>query len=295
MLIPCPIWDTQDGSPADHFLGRSIFFFVIYLENFITLFTSLYYICFIVDFLTKCGDHKTYVTQFFSAFPFPTSDGEMNLPFYLLKSLTKMEKKVQANPKIVDKILFHQGLIKILVMYALSELQVTWKQLLFSLGFEEQVLKTPEITPNNKTKVSKEVGITSRSATKEQEEAFPVARKIRSSKRKLVLQQEKEIKQEPESSVSKQGFKSCDRFYTRRMTRQRTQELQKEKYEPGTEAYDISVEELPMERQKKGKQPASFPYRPKTRPTNKLILKSKDLFKPSLKEDNLIILEDDSP
>jgi predicted RNA-binding protein len=72
------------------------------------------------------------------------------------------------------------------------------------------------------------------------------------------------------------------------MTRQRTQELQKEKYEPGTEAYDISIEELPMERQikkNKGKQPASFPYRPKTRPTNKLRLKSKYLFKPSLKED----------
>jgi hypothetical protein len=85
-------------------------------------------------------------------------DGEMNFPFYLLKSLTKMEKKVQTNPKNVDKVLFHQGLIKILVMYALSELQVTWKQLLSSLGFEEQVIKTPEKTPNNKTRISKEVG-----------------------------------------------------------------------------------------------------------------------------------------
>jgi len=47
-------------------------------------------------------------------------------------------------------------------------------------------------------------------------------------------------------------------------------------------------------KKKKGKQPASYPYRPKTQPTNKPRLKSKDLFKPSLKEDNLIILEDDS-
>jgi hypothetical protein len=48
-------------------------------------------------------------------------------------------------------------------------------------------------------------------------------------------------------------------------------------------------------KKEKGKQPASFPYIPKTRPTNKIRLKSKALFKPSLKEDNLIILEDDSP
>jgi len=46
-------------------------------------------------------------------------------------------QQVQANPKTGDKSLFHQGLIKILVMYALSELQVSLKQLLFSLGFEE--------------------------------------------------------------------------------------------------------------------------------------------------------------
>jgi hypothetical protein len=100
------------------------------------------------------------------------------------------------------------------------------------------------------------------------------------------------------SSVSKQGFESCDRVYTRRMMRQRTHEqLQKEKYEPETGVYDTPVKEFSMKEQskkKKGKQPARCPYRPKTRPTNKLRLKSKALFKPSLKEDNLIILEDDN-
>jgi hypothetical protein len=71
-------------------------------------------------------------------------DVEMNLPFYPLKSQTKIENKVHTNPKNVDKILFHQGLIKILVMYELNEFEVSWKQLLCSLGFEEQVIKTPE-------------------------------------------------------------------------------------------------------------------------------------------------------
>jgi hypothetical protein len=46
-------------------------------------------------------------------------DQEMNFPFYLLKSLTKMAKRIQSHPKTAHKILFHQGLIKILVMYAI--------------------------------------------------------------------------------------------------------------------------------------------------------------------------------
>jgi hypothetical protein len=46
-----------------------------------------------------------------------------------------------------------------------------------------------------------------------------VARKTRLSKRNLDLQQETKIKKEPDSSVSKQGIVSCDRVYTRRMTR----------------------------------------------------------------------------
>jgi hypothetical protein len=48
-------------------------------------------------------------------------DAQMSFPFYLLKSLTKMEKRVQSNPRTIDKSLFHQGLIKRLVLYALSE------------------------------------------------------------------------------------------------------------------------------------------------------------------------------
>ena len=82
------------------------------------------------------------------------------------------------------------------------------------------------------------------------------------------------------------------------MTIQRTQELQRVKLEPKTKTYNVPVEQPPMKRQCKkneGKQLVSYPSRPKTRPTNKFRLKSKSLFKPSLKEDNLIILEDDSP
>jgi hypothetical protein len=61
-------------------------------------------------------------------------DAQMNFPFYLLKSLTKMENIVQSNPRTIDKSLFHQGLIKRMVLYVLSEVRVSWRQLLTFLG-----------------------------------------------------------------------------------------------------------------------------------------------------------------
>ena len=71
---------------------------------------------------------------------------QMNLLVYLLKSLNKMAKRVQSNPRIVDKSLFHQGLIKSLVLYAVSEVQVSWRQLSTLLGFDEQGSKIQKKT-----------------------------------------------------------------------------------------------------------------------------------------------------
>jgi len=65
VVVVMNIGKTQDASHEDHFPGRNIFFFSIYMKTFITLFTSLYYICFSVCSLTKYEDYKTYVTQVF--------------------------------------------------------------------------------------------------------------------------------------------------------------------------------------------------------------------------------------
>jgi hypothetical protein len=54
-------------------------------------------------------------------------DTKMSLSFYMLKILTKMSKRVQNHPQTSHKSLFHQGLIKMLVMYALREVQMTWR------------------------------------------------------------------------------------------------------------------------------------------------------------------------
>jgi len=61
----------------------------------------------------------------------------MNLPYYLLKSPTKMENKVQTHPKNAPYSLFHQELIKVLVIQELDKTQTSWEHFLSSLGFEE--------------------------------------------------------------------------------------------------------------------------------------------------------------
>jgi hypothetical protein len=217
-------------------------------------------------------------------------DIEMSLPFYLLKSLTKMSKRVQNHPQTARKSLFHQGLMKMLVLYALREVQMTWRQLLSSVGLDEQDTK------QEKPKVSKEKGNTSKDSAK-LKEVSPVAKSTRSCKRKLQLQQEAEIKQEPGSPVSRHESKGFDRVYTRRMEKQRAEQQQEVKSEPETEACDKPIEKTTEKKQSKldkGKQVVDYRSRPKTRSTNKLRLNSKALFKPSLKKDNLIIIDEDA-
>jgi hypothetical protein len=47
-------------------------------------------------------------------------------PFFLLKSLSNMSKRIQTHPATTRKRIFHQILIKTLVMYALGEVQHSW-------------------------------------------------------------------------------------------------------------------------------------------------------------------------
>ena len=58
----------------------------------------------------------------------------LNLPYFLLKSLTKMSKRVQSLSTNAKSSLFHQVLIKTLVMSALRELQKPWSCLTQSLN-----------------------------------------------------------------------------------------------------------------------------------------------------------------
>jgi hypothetical protein len=81
-------------------------------------------------------------------------DNTLCLPFYLLKSLTKMSKRVYTHPKNAIKSLFHQSLIKTLALHGLSEVRISWNELLSSLRLEEQGSKHKN-TPKSKSTTSK--------------------------------------------------------------------------------------------------------------------------------------------
>jgi hypothetical protein len=100
--------------------------------------------------------------------------------------------------------------MKMFVMYALREVQMTWRQLLSSVGLDEKDKK------QEKPKVSKEKGNSSKDYAK-LKEVSPVSKSTRSCKRKLQLQQEGEIQQELGSLFPRHESNFFDRVYTRRM------------------------------------------------------------------------------
>jgi hypothetical protein len=61
-------------------------------------------------------------------------DYPLNFPYFLLKSLTKMSKRVQSLSSNAKSSLFHQVLIKTLVVSALREIQKPWSWLMQSLN-----------------------------------------------------------------------------------------------------------------------------------------------------------------
>jgi hypothetical protein len=70
----------------------------------------------------------------------------MNIPYYLLRSIGKMEDRVQAKSKDVDSILFHSGLIKMLVSEELGKKEISRENFLVSSHFKLD----PTPTPNHK-------------------------------------------------------------------------------------------------------------------------------------------------
>jgi hypothetical protein len=102
-------------------------------------------------------------------------------PFFLLKILLKMSKRIQTHPAIASKSLFHQRLIKTLVIYALGEVQCSSDWLIESLQLEEHGFKCKN-TAGHKSKKAQRDPKTSAVRVKE---SSPVARITQSRKRKL--------------------------------------------------------------------------------------------------------------
>jgi hypothetical protein len=68
----------------------------------------------------------------------------MNFPYYLLRSIGKISNRVQAKSKDVDSILFHSGLIRMLVSKKLGKKEISWEHFLVASHFKLGPTPTPQ-------------------------------------------------------------------------------------------------------------------------------------------------------
>jgi hypothetical protein len=73
-----------------------------------------------------------------------TGKVQMNIPYYLLRSIGKMADRVQAKSKDMESSLFHSGLIRMLVSKELGKKEISWENFLVSSHFKLDPTPTPQ-------------------------------------------------------------------------------------------------------------------------------------------------------
>jgi hypothetical protein len=201
-------------------------------------------------------------------------DYPLNLPYFLLKSLTKMSKKVQSISTNAKGSLFHQVLIKTLVMSALNELQKPWNWLTESL---KPVVKSNKSKKGRGRKTVKQGrDVADENPVKDESSDSKVTKKSRSKRPRW----EPEHEVLPEEDVKEETESENDLIA---QTAVKTEM-------PSTSKKNVAVKG----KRKKGACVSQKPRRNSTRDTNKYRLNSKAMFNPAIKEENTIIIDDDS-
>lgn len=185
-------------------------------------------------------------------------DIKINLPYFLLQSLTKMSKKIQKFPALVESSLLHQSLITMLVNDALDSHNLTFSEFLSESDFSPQ-------SPSKKKKPEKG----------------------ESSKGVSTKTVREEIKKPAVISEIDPGFKAekpeVKVTYTRRSPRAQKGKRQIDK--------DESVKNDQQTFERSSEKP--FVRQRQTRPSNKFCLKAKMMMNPNIKNNEVIILDSD--
>ena len=85
-----------------------------------------------------------------------TGKKTMNLPFYIHRSLGKIEDKFQGKKHNFENSLFHFGLIKLLVLEELKRKDLDWEAFLLSTGFSVEVVGSPHAKKKTPSPLQKE-------------------------------------------------------------------------------------------------------------------------------------------
>jgi hypothetical protein len=184
-----------------------------------------------------------------------------------------MSKRVQSLSTNAKRSLFHQVLIKTLVMFALRELQKPWSWLMQSLNPNTQSNKPKKGKGKNIVTQKQNISI-DETPVKEEMPDIRVTRNNRGKRPKLDI----EIKMFSEEDVN--GEEDSDEDFNTQTT---------VKHEsPSTSKRGTAVKRT----KDKGVSASQKPRRNSTRVTNKYRLKSKSMYNPSIKEENIIVISD---
>jgi hypothetical protein len=69
---------------------------------------------------------------------------EMNIPYYLLRSIGKMLDMIQSKSKDVYTSIFHSGLIRMLVYEELGKKDISWEHFVVASYFKLDIASTPQ-------------------------------------------------------------------------------------------------------------------------------------------------------
>jgi hypothetical protein len=73
-----------------------------------------------------------------------TSKIEINVPYYFLRSISKMSDRIQSKSKDVDTSIFHSGLIRMLLSEELGKKDISWEHFVISSHFKLDIAATPQ-------------------------------------------------------------------------------------------------------------------------------------------------------
>ena len=73
----------------------------------------------------------------------------LDLPFYLFRSLGKMCDKVQLKKEACETSLFHNGLVKLIVLHELQKLNKKWSVFMFMSGFKNETGLSPQVAKHS--------------------------------------------------------------------------------------------------------------------------------------------------
>jgi len=197
-----------------------------------------------------------------------TGEKEMNLPFYLIKDLTKISAKIQKNPLAMDNSLSHYSLITMIVFDQIIRSGLSIRSFLNDSGFHE------------KEKLQEEV------RSKAKKLAFIILPIEDDEFKTEVPVQEDKQKDEVKCKADAGHEKMTRRSQTKKQQTSTKAETTTVKFEEQNVEEDIAEKQGIFTQE---------PRRRSTRATNKLRLNAKALLNPSLKGKEPILIEDDPP